>query len=55
MLATRALDMSDAISRYQWMRACAAGYFLSAMASGFVIPYSGQALIPFDSMLHGPD
>jgi hypothetical protein len=43
---------SDAISRYQWMRACAAGYFLSAMAGGFVIPYSGQALIPFDSMLH---
>lgn len=30
---------SDAVSRYQWMRACAAGYFLSALAGGFAIPY----------------
>src|SRR5678815_3923195 len=36
---------SDAVSRYQWMGACAAGYFLSAMAGGFAIPY------PFDSLL----
>jgi len=40
---------SDAISRYQWMRACAAGYFLSALAGGFSIPYSAGA--PVDSVL----
>ena len=36
---------NDAITRYQWMRASAAGYFLSALAGGFVIPY------PFESIL----
>lgn len=43
---------SDAISRYQWMRACAAGYFLSAMAGGFVIPYSAGSVYPLDSAVH---
>jgi hypothetical protein len=38
---------SDRVSRYQWMRACALGYFLSALAGGFVIPYPH----PFDSLL----
>lgn len=36
---------SDAITRYRWMRASAAGYFLSAIAGGFVIPY------PYESVL----
>ena len=43
---------SDAISRYQWMRASAVGYFLSAMAGGFVIPYSAGSMQPLDSALH---
>jgi hypothetical protein len=30
---------NDAITRYRWMKACAAGYFLSAVAGGFAIPY----------------
>jgi hypothetical protein len=37
---------NDAISRYRWMVVCAAGYFLSAVAGGFVIPY------PFFSVLN---
>jgi hypothetical protein len=36
---------SDAISRYQWMGACALGYFLSAMAGGFVIPYPSPSIL----------
>jgi hypothetical protein len=36
---------NDAITRYQWMRASAAGYFLSALVGGFAIPY------PFESIL----
>lgn len=36
---------SDAISRYQWMGACAAGYFLSAMAGGFAIPYPVESVM----------
>jgi hypothetical protein len=43
---------SDAISRYQWMRVSALGYFLSAMAGGFVIPYNGGPTQPADSVLH---
>jgi hypothetical protein len=29
---------NDAITRYRWVKACIAGYFLSAVAGGFVIP-----------------
>ena len=36
---------SDAITRYRWIRASAAGYFLSAITGGFVIPY------PYESVL----
>jgi hypothetical protein len=43
---------SDAISRYQWMRACAVGYFLSAMAGGFEIPYAAGSVYPLNSALH---
>jgi len=42
---------SDAVSRYQWMRACATGYFLSAIVGGFVIPYFPGSLQPLDSAL----
>ena len=42
---------SDAITRYQWMRASAVGYFLSAIAGGFVIPYSPGSQQPLDSAL----
>jgi hypothetical protein len=30
---------TDSVSRYRWMRVCALGYFLSALAGGFAIPY----------------
>jgi hypothetical protein len=36
---------TDAISRYRWMRVCALGYFLSAVAGGFVIPYPYFSLL----------
>lgn len=29
---------SDAVTRYRWMMACAAGYFLSGVTGGFAIP-----------------
>ena len=30
---------NDAVTRYQWMKACAVGYFLSGVAGGFAVPY----------------
>ena len=36
---------NDAISRYRWMMACGAGYFLSAIAGGFAIPYPLESLL----------
>ena len=30
---------NDAVTRYRWMTACAAGYFLSAVLGGFRVPY----------------
>jgi hypothetical protein len=37
---------NDAITRYRWVKACIAGYFLSAVAGGFVIPYVINAPLP---------
>jgi hypothetical protein len=34
---------NDAITRYRWMKACMAGYFLSAVAGGFSIPVDGPS------------
>jgi hypothetical protein len=44
LLQSRAIR-NDVVTRYRWMRASAAGYFLSALAGGFVIPY------PFESVV----
>lgn len=37
---------NDAVTRYQWVKACIAGYFLSAVAGGFVIRYVIDAPLP---------
>jgi len=42
---------NDAITRYRWMKACIAGYFLSAVAGGFVIPINAMTGQPFASVL----
>jgi uncharacterized membrane protein YraQ (UPF0718 family) len=42
---------NDAITRYRWMKASMAGYFLSAVAGGFVIPIDATTGSPFDSFL----
>jgi hypothetical protein len=42
---------NDRITRYRWMKACMAGYFLSAVAGGFVIPIDATTGSPFDSVL----
>ncbi len=37
---------NDALTRYQWMKACVAGYFLSALAGGFAFAYPINAPLP---------
>lgn len=38
---------NDAITRYRWVKACIAGYFLSGVAGGFAIPYAFDSALQF--------
>lgn len=41
---------NDAITRYRWMKACMGGYFVSAVAGGFVIPINPMTGSPWNSV-----